>query len=189
MDAIAEYEYIEKGLMDVPVVASEKYDEFTKTPNSWVYYCCVQRAEYVANRFINMPSQRNRVLGYQLYANQTKGFLHWGYNFYAGYLSRAFINPYGVNDSRALFEAGDAFIVYPTEDGCTQSLRLPVFYDGLQDYWALNTLAKFIGKEKVLALLEGEGVKGYKTYPRSAVWHLEFREKINQMIKTARAGI
>ena len=189
LDATSEYQYIENGDMDVPVIASEKYDEFPKTENSWVYYCCVQRAEYVANRFINMPSQRNRVLGYQLYANQTKGFLHWGYNFYAGYLSRQFLNPYLVNDSMGLFEAGDGFIVYPTENGCVESLRLPVFYDGLQDYRALKTLEKYVGKDETLWLLQAEGVQGYKTYPRSAVWHLTFREKINEMIKKAKAGL
>jgi hypothetical protein len=184
LDATAEYSYIEKGNMDVPVIASEKYDEFPKTENSWVYYCCVQRDKYVSNRFINMPSQRNRILGAQLYLNGTKGFLHWGYNFYAGYLSRAFLNPYHVNDSMGLFEAGDAFIVYPTEKGCIESLRLPVFYDGLQDYRALKTLERYVGKEEVMALLEAEGLKGYTQYPRSAVWHIEFREKINQKIKS-----
>lgn len=184
LDATAEYSYIEKGNMDIPVIASEKYDEFPKTENAWVYYCCVQRDNYVSNRFINMPSQRNRILGAQLYLNETKGFLHWGYNFYAGYLSRAFINPYHVNDSMGMFEAGDAFVVYPTEKGCIESLRLPVFFDGLQDYMALKTLEKYIGKEEVMALLEAEGLKGYTQYPRSAVWHIEFREKINQKIKS-----
>lgn len=182
LDATTEYSYVEQGKMDVPVVVSEKYDGFPETQNAWVYYCCVQRAGYVSNRFINMPSQRNRILGIQLYANQTKGFLHWGYNFYAGYLSRQFINPYLVNDSMGMFEAGDAFIVYPTENGCIESLRQPVFYDGLQDYRALKTLEKYIGKERVLQLLRDEGVQGYKTYPRSAVWHIAFREKINRMI-------
>ena len=182
LDATAEYSYVEQGQMDVPVIASEKYDDFPKTENAWVYYCCVQRAEYVANRFINMPSQRNRILGMQLYANQTKGFLHWGYNFYAGYLSKKNINPYLVNDSMGLFEAGDAFIVYPTENGCVESLRQPVFFDGLQDYCALKTLEKYIGKGATLELLKEEGVQGYKTYPHSAQWHIAFRERINRMI-------
>ena len=34
------------------------------------------------NRFIAMPSGRNRVGGFLLYKYGINGFLHWGFNFY-----------------------------------------------------------------------------------------------------------
>ena len=182
LDTTGEDFYIDNDLMDVPVVSADKYDELKTKKNCWVYYCCAQRSKYISNRFINMPSQRNRVLGIQMYANGVNGFLHWGYNFYAGYLSRQFASAYGSNDGMGMFEAGDCFMVYPTQKGCIESIRQPVFYDGLQDFRALKTLEKYIGRTAVLELLKREGVQGFTRYPRSAVWHIAFREKINRMI-------
>ena len=182
LDTTGESYYIDNELMDVPVISSNKYSEISPKKDCWVYYCCAQRSDYLSNRFINMPSQRNRVLGFQLYLNNVKGFLHWGYNFYAGYLSRQSLNPYFVNDGMGLFEAGDCFMVYPTEKGCVDSLRNAVFYDAIQDYRALKTLEKYIGRSKVIELLASEGLKGFTEYPRDMYWHIKFREKINRMI-------
>lgn len=47
----------------------------------WVY-CGVSQERDVPNRFIALPSVRNRVLGRQLFVHEAPGFLHWGFNFW-----------------------------------------------------------------------------------------------------------
>ncbi|HEY8423529.1 MAG TPA: DUF4091 domain-containing protein [Clostridia bacterium] len=185
MDAISLYDYYSGGLVDTPVVALDKTAPFRENhENYWVYNCCTQRKNYVSNRFINMPSQRTRILGFQLYLNNVKGYLHWGYNFYKTYLSRVYINPYSVNDGYGIFEAGDSFVVYPYEDGVINSLRHEVIYDSWQDYRALKALEKLTSRDFVLNLLKEQGMDAFEIYPKDPVWHKNFREKINAMIKS-----
>ena len=187
MDAIELYSYYEKGLVDLPVVFVKGYEEFAKrdTQNIFVYNCCYPAGEYYSNRFINMPSQRTRVLGFQLYATGVKGYLHWGFNFYNSCRSRYAINPYAVTDAGG-FPCGDPFIVYPDEEngGAHGSVRLEAVKEGFQDYCALRLLETFVGRAEVCCLLSEWGLDGYAVYPRSAEKHVRFREKINALIKT-----
>ena len=48
----------------------------------------------MSNRFVTMPSSRNRSIGVQLYKAKVEGFLHWGYNYYNNWSSGDAINPY-----------------------------------------------------------------------------------------------
>lgn len=75
LDAISNYEFYEKGYIKFPVVATNHLDLFikNKVENLWVYYCCAQHID-VSNKFFNMPSHRNRVLGMQLFKYDIKGF-------------------------------------------------------------------------------------------------------------------
>ena len=130
-----------------------------------------------------MPSQRTRVIGMQMYRNGSNGLLHWALNFYHSAGSHIKLDPYFVTDANGQFQSGDTFIVYPTEKGVYESLRHEVLNDAFNDYRALKLLEKYVGKERVLALLDSEGVKaGYKTYNRSAKWHSAFRLKLNKLI-------
>ena len=133
-----------------------------------------------------MPSQRTRVIGYQLYRYNVKGFLQWGYNFYNTCLSTKAINPFEITDAGGFFAAGDAFVVYPGKDGeVYPSLRIKVFYDALQDFRALKKLEELIGFDKTVEILEKECDEPitFNSYPRSAGWHLKTRETINKKIK------
>ena len=87
------------------------------------------------------------------------------------------------SDAGGGFPAGDSFIVYPGKNGALDSLRLEVFYDGLQDRMALKILEKYLGRDEVLSILHEEGVKGWTEYPKSTIWHIQFRERINEKIK------
>ena len=75
---------------------------------------------------------------------------------------------------------------YPAKDGtANHSIRLKVFYDGLQDMAALNALAKLTNKDYCLNIIECD-VKNpitFSIYPHSDEWMLETREKINSAIK------
>ncbi len=187
VDALSDYEFYETGAVKQPIPSEDHIEKFvSNVPELWTYYCCGQGNKYVPNRFMSMPSQRNRVLGTLLYKYDVKGFLHWGYNFYNLQYSIRDIDPYVITDAGGGFPSGDSFFVYPAIDGSVlESLRLKVFYDGFQDIMALRLLENKIGREKVIEIIEKElpGPLTFFEYPREAEWILETREKINKLIK------
>ena len=187
IDALSDFKFYSTGLIDTPIPANNHIEPFIgKVSELWTYYCCAQDDKYVSNRFFSIPSQRNRVLGYQLYKYDVKGFLHWGYNFWNTRYSKEKINPYEVTDAGGFFQSGDSFVVYPKADGTPLcSLRLKVFYDGFQDMMAWQTLEKLTGRENALKVLE-QGLDNELTffeYPHSIEWQLATRERINKAIK------
>ncbi len=184
MDALSSLEVAKRSEVIYPVVAIDHIQPFLDqgiTP-LWGYYCCGQYKD-VSNRFMAMPSCRNRILGIQSYKFNLMGFLHWGYNFYNCRLSRYPIDPYHVTDADRAFPSGDAFSVYPTEDGCIESLRLVVFHEGLQDYRALTLLEQLIGRAQTLQWLETQlpGIT-FSEYPCDDAILSKFRYALNQEI-------
>lgn len=183
LEAISSPGYLE--YVDLPIASTDLAQQYLAADKPvMVYYCCMQNHSYLSNRCMDMSHQRNRILGFQLYFNNAAGFLHWGFNFYYSYKSKGVINPYVTNDAGGYFPPGDSFIVYPHGDGVLESPRLAVFRDAVQDYRALKLLESVYGRDYVMALLTAEGLKGFGQYPRSAKWHLDFREKINRLIVT-----
>ncbi|MBQ2376784.1 MAG: DUF4091 domain-containing protein [Clostridia bacterium] len=187
MDAISHYEYYEHGGIETPVVATDAINKFLDkgVENTWAYYCCGHGKWNLSNRFYAMPSYRNRILGVQLYKYDIKGFLQWGYNFYYSRLSTHLINPYITNDAEGGFPAGDAFCVYPVQNGAIPSIRLKVFHQALQDRMALKLLESYVGKSEVMKVVEKLGEIDFRTYPANADYILSMRETINAMIKRA----
>ncbi len=185
MDAISDLELYDKGFIDTPVVATNEAKPFLeqKIDKIWGYYCCMQGVDNYSNRFIAMPSFRNRITGLQLYALGIKGFLQWGYNFYYSRLSTHKINPYLSTDADGGFPAGDPFVVYPTKNGAIPSLRFKVFHGGLQDMMAARLLENKIGKDAVLKIIEADQKIDFNHYPMQSEYILQTREKINKEIK------
>ncbi len=187
MDALSDPEFQQRGLVDVPACGIRAYDKFKDGAPSkiFVYNCCTACDGYYSNRFINMPSQRTRILGFQLYKSNVLGYLHWGFNFYNTAYSVEGIEPYATTDARRTFPSGDAFVVYPTKEGVRPSLRYEIVKEGFQDYGAMMVLESLIGRERTLRLLDENGVNGYTEYPRSGEWHVRFRQGINELIKAS----
>lgn len=186
IDALSEFEFYKEGIVENPVPIISKIEPFLENgvKDLWTYYCCVPETE-TSNRFISMPSHRNRVIGMQLYKYDIAGFLQWGYNFYYSQLSKEVINPFITTDAKGAFPAGDAFCVYPGKDGPVESLRICVFYDALQDMRAMKLLESYAGKDFVVDLIEkcaGDEIT-FKKYPKSSEFILKLREKINNEIK------
>lgn len=186
IDALSSYDFYKNGMIKTPIPSNDHIDAFIgNVPELWTYYCCAQGSNYVSNRFFAMPSERNRILGLQLYKFKVKGFLHWGYNFYYSQFSKAVINPFEVTDANGKFQSGDSFVVYPGEGGIPlDSLRLHVFYDAFQDMMALKLLESKIGYEKTLALVEDglEKPLTFSEYPHDAGWLENVRERVNEAI-------
>lgn len=184
MDAMSDYSIYAEGGVDNPVVAIDHMEPFLekRVDPLWGYYCCMQ-VDGVSNRFLSMPSARNRIIGIQAYRFGLKGFLHWGYNFYNSRLSLRSIDPYAVTDADGGFPSGDAFSVYPEGEGCTESLRLVVFHEALQDFRALCLFESLAGREAAVAFIDrlAPGMT-FREYPRSAEFILNFRKELNRRI-------
>ena len=177
MDAVSD---AGRDIIDIPVVSTTHLSGKC-ADNEFAYYCCSNRRDYLANRFLNMPSVRNRIFGCQLWLNEAKGFLHWGFNFYNTALSTRAVNPFYETDGNGHFPAGDPFSVYPAENGAWDSLRIEVFNDALQDRAILCALEKKLGRERTEKLLADNGISGWTDYPHSAVRLTETTEKIRKI--------
>lgn len=185
MDALSNYEFYERGVVDIPVAATDHIEPFLahKVEGLWCYYC-VGQSKKVSNRFVAMPSARNRILGAQMYKYGIAGFLHWGYNFYFSQFSMETVNPLVITDGDYFAPAGDTFSVYPAPDGTPYaSLRLEVFHDGLQDMRALALCENLYGRDYTLQLLEQDtdGIT-FSEYPRDGAFLPAMRERVNAAI-------
>ena len=186
IDALSDYSFYENGLVERPIPASNCVEPFLEhqVPDLWTYYCCSQYKK-VSNRFFCFPSARNRILGMQLYKYHIAGFLQWGYNFWYSQYSVRPIDPFRVTDAGGAFPSGDAFIVYPGEDGPLESIRSEVFHEALQDMRALTLLEEKIGRDAVIRLLD-DGLEHpitFQEYPKDACWLLKKREQVNRLIR------
>ena len=110
--------------------------------------------------------------------------MQWGYNFYNTQFSLKAVDPYANTDGGRAFPSGDPFSVYPEGEGCTESLRLSVFRDALQDHRALCLLEELAGRKETLAFLERcEAGMTFRQYPHDADFLLRFRQMLNAEIQ------
>ncbi len=187
MDALSDYDFFEKGIVDLPIPSNDHIKPFIENnvSNLWTYYCCGQRVN-VSNRLISMPSWRNRSIGMQMYKFDIVGFLQWGYNFYSNMHSVNEIEPYTDTAGEHWVPAGDTFSVYPGPRGVAlESLRIVVFHDALQDMRAMRLCESLYSKAEVVEAIEsvlGESL-AFDVCAKSEGTMLKIREKINEMIK------
>ena len=183
IDALSEYAFYEKKLVTIPVVETTKFKDFqNKCTKFAVYYCCTIQKN-LSNRFISLPGLRTRILGLQCYMHNVAGFLHWGYNFWNNANSRTAVNPWLINDAVGAYPAGDAFVVYPGENGPLDSLRLEILSDGWQDYRIAMLAERYAGKVTIQTLLEEAGMKDFDIYPHEAKKYIKIREKLLDIIR------
>lgn len=187
IDALSDPLFYERGLVELFAPANDHIEPFLEKnlEGLWTYYCTSQWKD-VSNRFMAMPSARNRILGVQLYLYQIAGFLHWGFNFYNTQFSKKHINPYAETAAGSVFPSGDSFLVYPGEGGMPEeSVRLMVLYEALQDVRALELLESRVGRERVCGIIS-EGLDEpitFKKYPKDSAWLTGLRERVNAEIE------
>ncbi len=105
----------------------------------WYYTCLGPQGEY-ANRFIEQPLMKTRLLHWINFKYGVTGYLHWGYNYWGDY------DPYRQlaipwDGGLQHLPAGDAWIVYPGKEGPLDSIRFEAMRDGIDDYELLSMLA------------------------------------------------
>lgn len=181
IDALSDIEFYKKNLIKTPIPASDGIEPFLKENigERWVYYCCGQ-GNAVSNRFIAMSSFRNRIMGIQMYKFGIHGFLQWGYNFYYSQISEYKINPYETTSADLCFPSGDAFSVYPGENGALPSVRLFVFYEALQDMSLCRLLEKKTSHDYVVKIIDelaGKDVR-FADMPSDEQYLFKLRERI-----------
>lgn len=190
MDALSDYDFYEKGLVDIAVVSTPNYTKFydNGAKHLFAYYCCWPSNGYYSNRFLNMPLQRERIIGFQLYKNGAEGFLHWGFNFYNTAFSLETVNPYGDTTAGGFFPAGDSFIVYPSENKVMMTIRAEVMNEAMQDYRLCKLAETYIGETEVQKILSNFGISGFNEYPRNIQKHIKIRQELMKSITLRSLG-
>lgn len=190
-DALSNYEFYEKGLVECPVTGVASIHEFLEhdIPNQWVYYCCYPRGVY-PNAFLAMPSYRVRILGFLLYKYNIKGFLHWGFNYYNSSRSVYTVNPYLTTSADGAFPSGDPFIVYPGKDCVYPSIRGEVTFEAVQDMDICFALESIIGREEVVKMIDDAAERDlrFDDYPGNKEFIENLRQKMIGRIKDAVAS-
>lgn len=182
-DALSNVEFYKEGLTSTPVAVTSTVSDFVGVADDlWTYYTGGQSFG-LSNRLISMTSRRNRVIGMQMYKNNIKGFLQWGFNFYYSTLCREIFDPMTSPDANAEFPAGTCYQVYPVGDEVVPSLRLFVFHDCIQDIRAMKLLETAIGHDAVVELMESIcGKIDWMNCPGSDEQFLAVREAVNEEI-------
>jgi len=121
----------------------ESYDHYRSRQGAgeevWFYTCVFPQGEY-ANRFIEQPLIKTRLLHWINFRYGATGYLHWGYNFWSA--EDPFRHTTRAHGGTFYLPAGDAWIVYPGEDGPLDSIRFEAMRDGIADYELLAQLAE-----------------------------------------------
>ena len=188
-DALSNYEFYEKNLVECPVTSVRHIHEFLEhdIENQWTYYCCVPQKVFT-NSLMAMPSYRTRILGFLLYKYNIKGFLHWGFNFYNAERSIYPISPYLTTSSDKAFPSGDPFIVYPGKDCVYGSIRGEIMYEAIQDMNICFALEEIIGRDAVVKMIDAAAGCDlrFDDYPRNKEFIENLRAKMIGMIKSTK---
>jgi hypothetical protein len=105
----------------------------------WFYTCVFPQGEY-ANRFIEQPLIKTRLLHWINFRYGVTGYLHWGYNQWTQ--DSPFTHTTRAHGGPPYLPAGDPWIVYPGKDGPLDSIRFEAMRDGIGDYELLCLLAE-----------------------------------------------
>ncbi|MBS1947131.1 MAG: DUF4091 domain-containing protein [Bacteroidetes bacterium] len=105
----------------------------------WFYTCLAPQGEY-ANRFIELPLIKTRILHWINFRFGATGYLHWGWDFWS---DDCFDETSGIiPEAGNIMPGGDAFITYPWHGEILSSIRLEAMRDGIIDYELLKMLAE-----------------------------------------------
>ena len=106
----------------------------------WFYTCVFPQGEY-ANRFIEQPLLKTRLLHWINYRFGITGYLHWGFNQWRG-KNDPWQETTHVQEGGLVLPGGDCWIVYPRQGRLYGSIRLEAMRDGIADYTLLQMLAR-----------------------------------------------
>lgn len=186
VDALSEHSFYASGAVEVPVVATDHVEPFLaeRPERMWVYYCVSQDRD-VANRFIGMPSARNRAIGHQLFAAGVDGFLHWGFNFWYTQYSIRRVDPFADTSAGGAFPSGDPFAVYPGPDGTPwPSLRHRVFAQAMWDHRALQAVRAAHGNAAALDLIDRDRTLRFNRPVLDPNHYYKSRQRIAEALTT-----
>ena len=187
IDALSNYEFYESGVLKKPVPGICHIQPFldNKVEGLWAYYCG-DSGRNVSGRMLAMPLARTRILGVQLWLHNIEGFLHWGFNYYYNENSHDHLDPFLHTEGEYFAPAGDAFLVYPGDDGTAwESIRLNALREAMEDIRLLELCETKIGREATekIVLETAGGTLTFKEYPKDAAYLLTLRDKLIASMK------
>jgi hypothetical protein len=155
-----------------------------KGNEAWYYTCLAPKGEY-ANRFVELPLIKTRLLHWVNFKYKIPGYLHWGFNYWGskGGISTS-QDPYEdtsgmIVSSGNILPGGDCWIVYPGEKEIYPSIRLEAMRDGIVDYELLKMFEeKFPEKAKEMVRTT---VYGFEHYDINIG---EFRKKRREILES-----
>ncbi|MGV3764459.1 glycoside hydrolase domain-containing protein [Parapedobacter sp.] len=104
---------------------------------AWFYTCLAPKGNY-ANRFLDLPLIKTRLLHWINFRFGLNGYLHWGLNMWN---DDPFGETTGINEeSGNVLPGGDSWVVYPGYHKLYSSIRLEAMRDGINDYALLKML-------------------------------------------------
>ncbi|WP_455673572.1 glycoside hydrolase domain-containing protein [Phocaeicola sp.] len=105
----------------------------------WFYTCLAPQGDF-ANRFLEQPLIKTRLIHWLNFKYGATGYLHWGFNYWLAdpYKETTTMNQEGGNT----LPGGDSWIVYPDHGKLYGSIRLEAMRDGIADYTLLKMLEK-----------------------------------------------
>ncbi len=155
----------------------------TKGDEAWYYTCLAPKGEW-ANRFVELPLIKTRLLHWVNFKYNIPGYLHWGFNFWgsnSGIITAE--NPYDdvsgmIVSSGNILPGGDCWITYPGYKTIYPSIRLEAMRDGIVDYELLKMYKEKFPAET--SELVGTTVYGFEHYDINIA---AFREKRRQILE------
>ena len=146
LDAIERYEL--QGAVDIWVPKNDFYARNTEAMERlrslgdeiWFYTCCIPGGHF-ANRLLDMPLLRSRMLFWGNYRYQLTGYLHWGLNHTIRDDVQAYEDTCPPNTPEQNLPAGDSHILYPLGKQVLGSMRAEMARCGTEDYELLKALA------------------------------------------------
>ncbi|RFM26664.1 DUF4091 domain-containing protein [Deminuibacter soli] len=135
----------------------------------WFYTSAFPQGNY-ANRFIELPLAKVRLLHWINFKYNASGYLHWGFNFWDDNL---LMQHKSGSDG---LPAGDAWIVYPGNNEVLSSIRFETMRDGINDY----TLLRMLQKQNAAAaqVLVNKIVLSYDNYNTDAATILAIHKQL-----------
>jgi hypothetical protein len=159
------------------------HDRQEQGDEAWYYTCLAPKGEW-ANRFVELPLIKTRLLHWVNFKYGIPGYLHWGFNFWgsnSGIVTGE--DPYDdvsgmIVSSGNILPGGDCWIVYPGYKTINPSIRLEAMRDGIVDYELLKMYSeKFPEKAKEMVRTT---VYGFEHYDINIG---EFRKKRREMLQ------
>lgn len=156
-----------------------------KGSEAWYYTCLHPKGEW-ANRFVEQPLIKTRLLHWVNFKYKIPGYLHWGFNFWgsnSGIITAE--DPYDdvsgmIVSSGNILPGGDCWISYPAYKTIYPSIRLEAMRDGIVDYELLKMYKEKFPKEA--KELVGTTVYGFEHYDINISAFREKRRKILQSL-------
>jgi len=153
-----------------------------KGSEAWYYTCLAPKGEW-ANRFVELPLIKTRLLHWVNFKYNIPGYLHWGFNYWgsnSGIVTAE--NPYEdvsgmIVSSGNILPGGDCWISYPAYKAIYPSIRLEAMRDGIVDYELLKRFSQRFPEEA--KEMVNTTVYGFEHYDINIG---EFRKKRREML-------